>query len=250
MANNPLIDKLFSVGAHFGFAPSRRHPSVSRFIFGEKGGIELFDLEQTAALLSEALDAVKALAAARKVILFVGGKAEAREALTRTAQMINQPYVAGRWIGGSLTNWGEIRKRLGRLTELTEMREKGELNKFTKMERLLIDREITDLERMFGGLRGMQKLPDALFVIDPRAESGAVAEARQLNIPVIALLNSDCDRSGIAHPIPGNDAAREVIQFVLDEAGKTYLSNLGPAAPATTPEPAPLGHSSTGEAAQ
>lgn len=234
MATNPLIDKLFSVGAHFGYSPSRRHPSTARYIFGEKGGVELFDLEQTAALLSDALEAIKALAAARKTVLFVGGKAEAREPLVRTAQMLNQPYSAGRWIGGTLTNWSEIRKRLNRLTELSDMREKGELAKFTKMERLLIDREINDLESMFGGLRGLTKAPDALFVIDPRAEAGAVAEATQLNIPIIALLNTDCDRAGIAHPIPANDASREVIQFVLDEVGKTYLSNLG-AAPAPAP---------------
>lgn len=232
MANNPLIEKLFSVGAHFGYGPSRRHPSASRYIFGQKGGMELFDLEQTALLLGEALDAVQALAQGRKTVLFVGGKAEAREALTRTAQMLNQPYSAGRWIGGTLTNWQEIKKRLARLTELSDLREKGELAKFTKMERLLIDREIADLELMFGGLKGMQKLPDALFIIDPRLESGALAEAKQLNIPVIALLNSDCDASHIAHPIPGNDASRETIQFVLDEVGKTFLNNLAPAAPA------------------
>jgi small subunit ribosomal protein S2 len=232
MTTNPLIDKLFSVGAHFGYGPSRRHPSTSKYIFGEKGGVELFDLEQTAALLEQALEAIKALAAARKTVLFVGGKAEAREALVRTASSLNQPYVAGRWIGGTLTNWSEIRKRLNRLTELTDLREKGELAKFTKMERLLIDREIADLDLMFGGLRGMTKTPDALFVIDPRAEAGAVAEAKQLNIPVLALLNTDCDRSDIAHPIPGNDASREVIQFVLEEVGKAYRENLGPAAPA------------------
>lgn len=240
MATNPLIDKLFSIGAHFGYSPRYRHPSTSKYIFGQKGGVELFDLEQTAALLGEALDAVKALAAARKTVLFVGGKAEAREALMRTAQMLNQPYVASRWIGGTLTNWSEIRKRLNRLTELTDLREKGELAKFTKMERLLIDREIADLDLMFGGLRGMTKVPDALFVVDPRAEAGAVAEAAQLNIPVIALLNTDCDRSRVAHPIPGNDASREVIQFVLDEVGKTYLQHLGPAVPPGSMAAAPV----------
>lgn len=233
MADNKIIDKLFSVGAHFGYSPSRRHPSTSRYIFGQKGGMELFDLEQTAGLLQEALDAIKSLAAERKTILFVGGKAEAREGLARTAQMLNQPYSSGRWIGGTLTNWSEIKKRLARLADLTSMREKGELAKFTKHERLLIDRDITDLEAMFGGLKGVQKLPDALFVVDPKLESGAVAEAKQLNIPIIALLNSDCNISGIAHPIPGNDASREAIQFVLDEVGKTYLNNLAPAAPAT-----------------
>ena len=113
-----------------------------------------------------------------------------------------------------------------------DQREKGELAKFTKHERLLIDRNIVDLDRMFGGLKGMQKLPDALFVIDPKQESGAVAEAKQLNIPIIALLNSDCDTSAISYPIPGNDANIKVISYVLDEAAKTYESNIGSAIPA------------------
>lgn len=225
-----LIDKLFSTGAHFGYAPSRRHPSTAQYIFGAKGGVELFDLEQTATLLESALAFIKSLADERKTIFFVGGKAEAREALKRAAEKLGQPYANGRWIGGSLTNFNEIKKRLSRLEELSTMREKGELAKFTKRERLLIDREIADLDLMFGGLRGMTKLPDALFVVDPRAESGAVAEANQLNIPVVAVLNSDCDRTKIAYPVPANDASRETLQLVLDEVTKTYLDNL----PATT----------------
>ena len=228
---NPIIDKLFAAGAHFGYAPSRRHPSTSGYIFGVKGGVELFDLEQTAGLLDEARAFVKQLAAERKTMLFIGGKAEAREAVMRAALRIAQPYCAGRWIGGSLTNWSEIKKRLGRLEELSTMREKGELAKFTKLERLLIDREIADLDLMFGGLRGLNKLPDALFVADPRKEAIAVAEANQLNIPVIALMNSDCDRQKIQYPIPANDASRETLTIVLDEITKAYADNLPPAAP-------------------
>ncbi len=234
---NPVIDKLFSVGAHFGYSPSRRHPSTSKYIFGAKGGVELFDLEQVAALLSASLEFVAKLASERKVILFVGGKAEAREALKRAAERLNLPYSASRWIGGSLTNFGEIKRRLNRLDELTDMREKGELAKFTKKERLLIDREITELEGMFGGLKGMTRNPDALFVIDPKQESIAVAEANQLNIPVIALMNSDCDRALVSHPIPGNDAAREVIQYVLGEVADTYEKSLAPIAPAAVAAP-------------
>jgi len=233
MDTQALIDKLFSVGAHFGYAPSKRHPSTAPFIFGEKGGSEIFDLEQTAGLLEQALEAVKALAAQRKTILFIGGKAEAREAVTRAAERLNMPFVAGRFIGGTLTNWSEIKKRLARLGDIAQMREKGELAKFTKMERLLIEREAENLETMFGGLKGMTKLPDALFVIDPRAESGAVSEARALNIPVIALMNSDCDRAQITYPIPGNDSSRETVSFVLEQATKTYADNLG-----TAPAPA------------
>ncbi len=232
---NPIIDKLFSAGAHFGYAPSRRHPSVSEYIFGVKGGVELFDLEQTASLLETAKGFVKQLASERKTILFIGGKAETREEVRRAAQRLNQPYCAGRWIGGSLTNFSEIKKRLNRLEELSNMREKGELQKFTKLERLLIDRDITDLENTFGGLRGMHKLPDAVFIADPRKESIAVAEAAQLRVPVIALMNSDCDRSNIAYPIPANDASRETLFVVLDEITKTYAENLAPVAAATAP---------------
>ena len=232
--NNPIIDKLFSVGAHFGYSPSRRHPSASQYIFGAKGGVELFDLEQVAALLGEALSFVKSLAAERKTILFVGGKAEAREALKRTALRLNQPYSAGRWIGGTMTNYSEIKKRLQKLEDHVGMRDRGELAKFTKKERLLMEREVTDLETMFGGLRGQTRNPDALFVIDPKQESIAVAEAHQLRIPVIALMNSDCDRSSVTYPIPANDAAREVIQYVLNEVADTYEKNVPPAAPAAT----------------
>lgn len=226
MDKNQVIEKLFSVGAHFGYAPSRRHPSVSKFIFGEKGGTELFDLEKTAEALENTLAFVKTLASGRKTILFVGGKAEASNAVERTAERLGQPYAAGRWIGGTLTNFSEINRRLTRLTELSDMREKGELGKFTKHERLLIDREITDLEAMFGGLKGMTKLPDALFVVDPKKEAGAVEEARQLNIPVMALLNTDCDIKSITYPIPANDAAVQSITLILDEVAKTYEANL------------------------
>jgi small subunit ribosomal protein S2 len=177
MDTNPVIDKLFSVGAHFGYAPSKRHPSANRYIFGTKGGVELIDLEKTAAYLETALEFVKASAAERKTILFISGKAESREAVRRAADKLGQPYVAGRWIGGTLTNFGEIRKRLARLQEISDMREKGEMGRFTKHERLLIEREMNDLDLMFGGLRGLTKLPDALCIVDPKREQAAVLEA-------------------------------------------------------------------------
>jgi len=236
MDKQATIDKLFSIGAHFGYAPSRRHPSTARFIFGTKGGSEIFDLEKTAESLETALDFVKKLASERKTILFIGGKAEGREALKRAAERINQPYVASRWIGGSLTNFQEIKKRLSRLVEISDMNESGEIAKYTKRERLLMDREATDLETMFGGLRGMSRIPDAVFIVDPKQESAAVAEAAQLKLPIIALLNSDCDGSRITYPIPGNDASMQVITYVLDEVTKVYANNLAaekPAEPAT-----------------
>lgn len=220
------IDKLFSVGAHFGYSKSRRHPSTSKFLYGAKGGVELIDLEQTSTLLDTAKAAIKDIAGARGTVLFVGSKAEAREALERAARRTGQPYVSSRWIGGTLTNFNEIKKRLARLTDLTTMREKGELVKFTKHERLLLDREINNLELMFGGLRGMEKQPQAMFVVDPRREHIAVAEAHVMHIPVIALMNTDCNAEGIAHPIPGNDASRETITYILDEISSSFEQGL------------------------
>ncbi len=231
MEKQALIEKLFSVGAHFGYSPSRRHPSVAPYVFGVKGGTELIDLEQASELMLEAETFIQSLAAQRKVVLFVGGKAEARDIVTRAAQRVDQPFVASRWIGGTLTNFSEIKKRVGRLTELSTMREKGELAKFTKHERLLIDREITDLEAMFGGLRGMSKLPDALVVVDPRQEAGAVKEAQLLSIPVVAILNTDCDTTGVSYPIPANDASIQSITFILGEIANVYEKNLGTPVP-------------------
>ena len=191
----------------------------------------MFDLEQTVGCLEKALACVKSLAAERKIILFVGGKPEAREAVRRTAEKLNQPYVAGRWIGGTLTNFQEIKKRLARLADLSGKREKGELAQFTKLERLLIDREIGDLEAMFGGVKHLTKVPDALFIIDPRREEGALEEARALNLPILALMNSDCDRTAVTYPIPGNDASRHVITLILEEVAKTYVAHLVPSEP-------------------
>lgn len=217
-----LIDSLFKAGAHFGYTRSRRHPSVSKYIFGQKGGSEIFDLEQTAALMERAMAFVRTVAADRGTALLVGGKAEAREAVVRTAQALDIPYSAGRFIGGSLTNWSEIKKRIERLRDLTDKREKGELSKFTKLERLLIDREIDDLTSMFGGLQTLTGLPKVLIVVDPRREKIAVTEAKKMKIPVVALLNSDCDASVIDYPVTANDATTRSIELFLSKVREAW----------------------------
>lgn len=212
-----LIESLFKAGSHFGYSRSRRHPSTLKFLFGNKGGVEIFDLEKTAVQMDKAMTFIRSLAADRKTLLFVSSKAESREALKLTAESLNQPYVSGRFIGGTLTNWSEIKKRTDRLMELTDLREKGELAKFTKLERLLIDREIEELELMFGGLKGLTRIPNAMLVIDPRKEKIAVEEARKSKVPVIALLNSDCDASIITYPVPGNDATMASVKLFLEQ---------------------------------
>lgn len=228
--NDLVIDALFAAGAHFGYRRFKRHPTAAPHIFGVKNGVEIFDLEKTKAALLDARVFVKALAASGKTVLFVGGKNEAREAVKSGALRIGLPYVAGRWVGGTLTNFGNIRSRIDKMLDLRAKREKGELAKYTKKERLLIDRDIARLEELFGGLVPLSALPAALFVIDPGKEHTAVAEARKTGIPVVALASSDCDFSVIDYVIPGNDAARASIAYFVDrmveayEAGKNITS--------------------------
>src|SRR5579885_3392981 len=141
-SNNSLIDSLFAVGAHFGFDKSSSHPSATPYIFGQKNKVEIFDLEKTSVELAKALDFVKELGKKHATLLFVSGKYEAKQAIENAAASLGQPYVAGRWIGGTLTNFGEIKKRVNKMEDLMTQREKGELSKYTKKERLLIDRDI------------------------------------------------------------------------------------------------------------
>jgi small subunit ribosomal protein S2 len=186
----PLVEAMFNVGAHYGFVKSRRHPTVKPFIFGVKNKIEIFDLEQTEVQLQNALDFVKKIASQGKQIVFVGSKSEARQSVKEAAERIAQPFVAGRWIGGTFTNFEVIRKRVEKLLDLTSKKEKGELTKYTKKERVMIDREIEGLNDMFGGISGMNHLPGAIFVVDSKKEHIVVAEAKEKNIPVIALSGS------------------------------------------------------------
>jgi len=220
--NPAVIENMFKVGAHFAFARSRRHPTVLPFIFGAKNNVEIFDLEKTEQLLEKAKAFVASLAKDGKSILFVGGKPEARAAIRKAGISLAMPFVDGRWIGGSLTNFPEVRKRVEKLERLTLEREKGELAKYTKKERLLIDREISNLDIMFSGLIPMKDMPKAMFVVDPKKEAIAVKEAQDKGIPVIALLGSDCDFTGVEVPIVGNDASRASIEFFVNEMIRAY----------------------------
>jgi len=217
-----LMDELFKVGAHFGFVKSRRHPSNKPFIYGSKNNIEVFDLEKTQEELKVALTFVEKKAEEGANILFVGGKSEAREAVTKAGQTLDMPYVAGRWIGGTLTNFSEIKKRLARLEELTEQKEKGELGKYTKKERLLIDREIEKLTIYFGGIASMKAVPKVMFIVDPKKESIAVAEAKKMKIPVVALAGSDSNLHEIDYAIPGNDSSRQSIGYITNLIVEAY----------------------------
>lgn len=220
------IEALFSVGAHFGFIKSRRHPSVKPFIFGVKNKIEIFDLEKTKKSLDQALAFISEVASKKGSVLFVGGKNEAKNAIEKFAGIIGQPFVSGRWIGGTLTNFSEIKKRINKLETLLEEKEKGLLAKYTKKERLLIDKDIEKMKLYFSGLTPMQNLPKVLFIIDPKKEEIALKEAKYLGIPVIALAGSDCDIRAVDFPIPANDSSKMSIEFFLEKVADSYKSGL------------------------
>lgn len=236
-SNSPVIDSMFKAGAHFAFSKSRRHPTAAPFIFGAKNKVEIFDLEKTHAALDTALAFVKSLGKEGKQLLIVGGKSEARKAVKDAATALDMPFVDGRWIGGTLTNSSEIRRRVEKLERLTLEREKGELAKYTKKERLLIDREIDNLEIMFSGVVSLKGLPGALIVVDPKQEHIAVKEAQDKNVKVVAIAGSDCDLSEVDYAIVGNDASQSSIHFFMNEIVKAYQEGKkeAPVAPKTAP---------------
>lgn len=216
------IEDMFEAGAHYGYSRSRRHPSFRPVVFASKSGMDIIDLEKTGEHLEHAKMFVDGLARAGKKVLFVGTKPSVTTIVRSAAESIGQPFVTNRWIGGLLTNMSEIKKRFARLKELREKREKGELSMYTKKERLLFDREIEKLEANFGGVAALEALPAALFVVDPREEKIAVTEARQMNIPVIALANSDCDIVPLAYPIPANDSTQKSVTYFVEMIRDAY----------------------------
>ncbi len=221
-AKEDLVKKMFDLGTHFGYGRNSRHPSNKAFLFGLKNKTVIIDLEKTADSLNTAKAFAKELGHNKKAIIFVGTKTEAKKPIESVATLANLPYVTERWIGGTMTNFREIRRRIDRLLTLNDEEAKGELNKYTKKERGVIAKEVANLDRYFGTLTGLAKLPGAIFVVDPKKEEIAVAEAKKLNIPVIALSNSDCNIEGITYPIVGNDAQRKVIDFIAREIAIAY----------------------------
>lgn len=249
--SSPLVDELFKAGAHYAYPKARRHPSARPHLFGSKGNAELFDLEKTAEALERAAAFVEGLAAAGKQVVFAASKLEARGPVRMIAESLGLPYVSGRWVGGTFSNFAIIKKRIEHLEKLCEEREKGTLTKYTKLERLLIDREIKRLEETFGGLRGLRSLPAALIVVDLKHEKNAVAEAHILGIPIIALANSDCNLTEAAYAIPANDTNRASITFILSKLAEAYKAG-AKRVPARAPEteaPKPPRESDTPERA-
>jgi small subunit ribosomal protein S2 len=232
MATSATTDMktLYDAGAHVGYARTRRHPTSAPFLYSTKDRTDIFDLEETEKRLMAAAEFASTLAQAGKTLLFVGGKHEAASSVRSGAEAAGLPFVAGRWIGGTLTNFKIIRKRIDRMEKHMKDRESGELEKFTKKERLMIDREIEELQGRFGGIAALRDLPAAMFVIDTRHEKIAVQEANQMRIPVIGLASSDCDFSKVQFPIPANDTSVKSITLIVDAISAAYSA--GKRAPA------------------
>ncbi len=217
-----IIEKMFKAGAHYGYSKTRRHPSVSKYIYTTKNKSDIINLEKTSLLLDEATLFIKNLGAQNKVILFVGTKPEAKVAIKNVAESLNMPYVVERWIGGTLSNFTEIKKRITELENYQKDIEKGGLDKYTKKERVVMAKKMEKLARYYTGLLGLKKAPDALFVIDAKNEHIATNEARKSGITVVSLVNSDSNIKGIDYPIIANDSGIPSIKFFANAIIDAY----------------------------
>ena len=199
--------QMIEAGAHFGHQTRRWNPKMRRFIFGERNGIYIIDLDQTLNRVETAYNFLRDLVADGGNVLFVGTKKQAQDPVREAADRCGMPYVNERWLGGMLTNFGTISLRVNKMLELERQKEIGEFDLMIKKEALLLDRELTKLQRNLGGLRSMKKAPEAIFVLDTMKEHIAVTEANKLGIPVVAVVDTNVDPDSIQFPIPGNDDA-------------------------------------------
>lgn len=209
------IEELLKAGAHFGHLTRRWNPAMENFIFNERNGIHIIDLRKTQILLTLARDSAYEIALSGRNILFVGTKSQAKEILQEAAKKADVNYVAERWLGGMLTNFATIRKSIKRLSSIDKMSIDGTYEKITKKERLLFDREREKLRRIFGGIENMTRLPGALFVVDTKKEHLAIKEAQNLNIPVIAIVDTNSNPNDVDFPIPANDDSRNTIELIV-----------------------------------
>ena len=217
------MKSLLEAGVHFGHQKRRWNPKMKKYIFVERSGIYIIDLQKTLECLDKAARAVKAAVADGKAVLFVGTKKQAKDVFKDEAKRCGMPYVTERWLGGMLTNFTTIFERIKELERLEKMRDTGEINKLTKKEGLLIEREITRLLVHLSGVRTMKKVPDLVFVVDVAREATAVHEANLRNIPVVALVDTNCDPRGVDYVIPSNDDAIRAIKLLVGKIAEAVL---------------------------
>ena len=217
-----VVEQMFTAGVHYGYSKTRRHPSVSPYIYTTKNKGDIIDLEKTVVMLDAAKEFVTELGSKGKTILFVGTKPEAKVAVKALAESLGMPYVVERWIGGTLSNFTEIKKRIAELENYRKDSTDGGLDKYTKKERVVMAKKMEKLARYYSGLVGLKKAPDAIFIIDAKSEHIAETEARNGGVPVIALVNSDSNIKNIPYPIVGNDASIPAIKFFTLAIASAY----------------------------
>ena len=208
-----IVEEMFSAGAHYGYSKERRHPSVSQYIYGTKNKSDIINLERTVSMLGHAAEFVKNLGSRGKVILFVGTKPEAKTIVRNAAEALSMPYVVERWIGGTISNFGEIKRRIAELENYRKENKEGGLEKYTKKERVIMAKKMEKLAKYYEGLLGLKKIPDAMFIVDARSEQIAQREAFEAGVPTVALINSDSNIKDTNYPILGNDASIPSISF-------------------------------------
>lgn len=217
------MKQLLEAGVHFGHQTRRWNPKMARFIFTERNGIYIIDLQKTVKKMDEAYNFVRDLAAEGGKVLFVGTKKQAQESIKNEAERCNQYFVNERWLGGMLTNFQTIEKRVKRLKTLEKQAEDGTFELLPKKEVTLLKHEMEKLQKYLGGIKDMKKLPDALFIIDPKKEEIAVSEARKLHIPIIATVDTNCDPDVIDYPIPANDDAIRAVKLLTGKIADAVL---------------------------
>jgi len=245
------IKELLEAGAHFGHQTSRWHPRMKRYIFTKRNGIHIIDLEQTASMLDKAIEVVRQVVAEGGKILFVGTKKQAQDIVNDEATRAGMFYITQRWIGGILTNFATIQSRIDYLVRLEDQQARGDFNRLPKKEALKLVKEIGRLNRNLGGFKEMTTLPDAIFIVDPTKEKIALAEAKRVGIPVLAMVDSNCNPDEIDYPIPANDDAMRTIKLVLSKMADAIIEARAEAMPemeaedetvpqnGETPEPTP-----------
>ncbi len=223
MPEQVTIKELLEAGAHFGHQTSRWHPAMKKYVFTKREGIHIIDLEQTAGMLARACQFAQDVAAEGGTILFVGTKKQAQEAIEQEAQRCGMYYVNQRWLGGVLTNFATIQARIDQLVRLEDQKSRGDFERLPKKEALKLGEEILRLNRQMGGFKEMTSLPNALFIIDPTKERIALAEARRMGIPAIAIVDTNCNPNEIDYPIPANDDAIKAIRLVCTKIADAII---------------------------
>ena len=223
MPDTATIKELLEAGAHFGHQTGRWHPRMKKYIFTKRNGIHIIDLEQTASMLGKACEFIRQVVADGGHILFVGTKKQAHEAIEEEAKRCGMSYVKERWIGGVLTNFATIQTRIDYLVRLEDQKARGEFNRLPKKEALKLEEEIARLNREMGGIKEMTSLPAALFIVDPTKDRIALAEAKRMGTPVVAITDTNCNPEEIDYPIPANDDAIRAVRLICSKIADAVI---------------------------